>query len=108
MWLLHTCSRFIPQFKRITAYFLSSIARSVIEEYEIGPIFVKGADTAYAFCKTMGMNILETKGSIAGGLSPIIVKGYTQKGTTHWLCLLGGSSGDEMTIVNALQFLRQK
>ena len=106
--LTSTYSRFIPQFKRITANLLSSIAKIVIEECEIGAIFVKGADTAYAFCKTMEINKLETKGSIAGGLSPLLVKGYTRKGTTHWLCLLGGSSGDEMTIVNALQFLRQK
>lgn len=105
--LTSTYSRFIPQFKKITANLLSSIARLVIEENEIGGIFLKGADTAYAFCKTMDIYKLETKGSIAEELSPMVVKGYTQKGTMHWLCLLGGSSGDEMTLVNALKFLRQ-
>jgi len=106
--LTSTCSRFIPQFQRITAYLLSSIAKLILEEKEIGAVFTRGADTSYAFCKTMEIQKLEIKGNVpSAGRLPAIVKGYTKKGMIYWQCLLGGLSGDALTIVRALRFLRQ-
>lgn len=101
-----TSSRFIPQFRKTTAYLLSTIAKKVIEEHNIQVLYVSGADTAYALCKTMQITNLEVEGRIGEIFSPIIVKGYSNNGKIFWLCLKSGVSGDELTAVRALRFMR--
>jgi D-threonate/D-erythronate kinase len=102
-----TTSRFIPQFRKITAYLLSAIAKKIIEEHNIPVLFASGADTAYALCRTMQIKKLEVKGCITEKFIPIIVKGYTSSGKIHWLCIKAGSTEDALGIVKCLQFIRQ-
>ena len=102
-----TCSRFIPQFRKTAAYLLSQIAKLVIEEHNTQALCIGGSDTAYAFCRTMSIQKLEVKGSITGKLSSTVVNAYSANGKTYWLCLKPGSYGDELTLVETLQFLRQ-
>ena len=102
-----TSSRFIPQFGKTAAYLLSSIAKIVIEQCNVKTLFISGADTAYAFCRTMEIEKLEVGGSITARFCPILVNGYSSRGKTYWLCINPGSFGDEMAIVKALRFLRQ-
>jgi uncharacterized protein YgbK (DUF1537 family) len=100
-------SRFIPQLRKTAAYLLSQIARIVIEEYGIKVLFINGADTAYAFCRTMEIEKLEVRGSITSRFCPILLDGYSSSGKYYSLCLNHGSYGDGNTIVQALRFLRQ-
>ena len=102
-----TYSRFIPQFRRTVSYLLSSIAEIVIGDCNIKTIFISGADTAYALCKTLEIQKLEVEGSITGKIFPVMTNAYTSEGATYRLCLKSGAVWDELTIIQALQFLRQ-
>ena len=103
-----TCSRFIPQFRKVAASLLASIAKQVIEEYKIRAIFVSGADTAYSFCRALQVYKIEVKGSINEGISTSIAKAYTSRGETFWLGIRGGSGGEEEEIIRVLQFMRNE
>jgi len=102
-----TYSRFFPQFRRIAAYILSSIARISINDCNIETIFVSGGNTSYALCKTLDVQKLEVEGSTTGRFFPLLTSAYANDGTAYRLCFKSGSVWDEMTIVKALQFLRQ-
>ena len=99
-------SRILPQFRKTTAYLLSTIAKKVIEEHDIQMLFARGADTAYALCKTMQITKLEIEGRITERLVPTLVKGCTGSGKIYWLCLNAGSVGDETEIIRVLRFMR--
>jgi uncharacterized protein YgbK (DUF1537 family) len=103
-----TNSRIIPQFRKTTAYILSTIAKKVIDEHNVRVLFARGADTAYALCKTMQITKLEVEGRITERLVPTLVKGYTSSGKIHWLGLNAGSVGDETEIIRVLRFLRNE
>jgi len=80
----------------------------VIDEHGLQTLYLTGADTSYAVFKTLQINTIEVKGRIAKVFSPNIVKGYTSNGQEYWICIKSGVSGDEMTMVQALRFLRSR
>jgi uncharacterized protein YgbK (DUF1537 family) len=103
-----TYSRFIPQLRKITAYLLASIAKLVVEQNETGAVITRGADTSYAFCKTMDIARLEIQGHIpVNGRLPVVVKASSVQDDIYYQCLLGGLSEDEFTLVRSLKLLRQ-